>query len=67
MSISAVDVTCDGCLVMESVPWKEDGVSAYLRTLGWTVFTARGEHYCPECAKKRRMRQAQSDKGENNA
>lgn len=67
MSVSAIDITCDGCLVMESVPWQEDGIAAYLRALGWIVHTARGEHYCPECAKKRRLQQQQSRRGENNA
>jgi len=72
MSISSVDVTCDGCLVIETAPWKaapqiEGGITAYLRSFGWTADTRLGKHYCPTCAKARRKRQRQINNGENNA
>jgi cysteine desulfurase/selenocysteine lyase len=53
MSISAIDICCDECLVIEVVPWREieGGVTKYLRSLGWAVNTKRGEHYYPECRK----------------
>jgi len=65
MSICAVDICCDGCLVIEAV--NETDVTAYLRSQGWIVDAQRDEHYCPECAKARRLRQRQARTGENNA
>lgn len=67
MSISSINICCDGCQVMEEVRWQElRNVAQFLKSLGWEV-VATDEHYCPECARKRRQRRAQAQKGENNA